>query len=75
VTASPALAVRDTGAAALLGVSPGLLRKWRLADRAAVALGRAPQGPPWRSLGGAVVYAVDELQAWLKRQPLGAVAP
>jgi len=64
-TVDPA-AWRERDAAHALGVSVGLLRKWRALDERAVALGRAPVNPPWKRLGGkAVVYPVTLVRKWL----------
>jgi hypothetical protein len=64
------VALREADAAQALGnVSVGLLRKWRAADEATVALGRDPAGPPWKRLGGTVVvYPVTALKKWLVTQ-------
>ena len=64
------VALREREAAAALGeISVGLLRKWRAQDESAVALGRAPAGPPWKRLGGTtVVYPVTLLRRWLVAQ-------
>jgi hypothetical protein len=53
--------VKDTEAAALLGLSPGTLRNWRTDD---VKAGRLwPQagngGLRWKKFGGAVRYLLD----------------
>jgi hypothetical protein len=49
--------VRTHEAARILGISPRTLEKYR-------CLG---SGPTFRKLGGRVVYAIDDLEAWTDR--------
>ena len=46
--------LRTHEAAALLGISPRTLEKYRCHG----------SGPTFRKLGGRVVYAIDDLEAW-----------
>ena len=64
--------VRTHEAARLLGISPRTLEKYRCHG----------SGPTFRKLGGRVVYAIDELEAWAERgtvastsDPRGSVLP
>ena len=64
--------VRTPEAARLLGISPRTLEKYRCHG----------SGPTFRKLGGRVVYAVDDLEAWAERgavtstsDPRGSVLP
>lgn len=64
--------VRTHEAARILGISPRTLEKYRCHG----------SGPTFRKLGGRVVYAVDDLQAWAERgavtstsDPRGTVLP
>lgn len=54
-TCRPLLTVHE--AAALLGLSPQTLNRWRCE--------RAGQGPPWIKLGGAVRYREADLTAYV----------
>ncbi len=51
---SPPRYVRTHEAARILGISPRTLEKYRCHG----------SGPTFRKLGGRVVYAVDDLEAW-----------
>ena len=53
-TPSPARYLRTHEAAQILGLSPRTLEKYRCHGT----------GPTFRKLGGRVVYAVEDLQAW-----------
>ncbi len=64
--------LRTREAAAFLGLSPRTLEKHRTYGT----------GPLFRKLGGCVVYAIDELEAWAERgtvastsDPRGSVLP
>lgn len=64
--------LRTREAAAFLGLSPRTLEKHRTYGT----------GPLYRKLGGRVVYAIDELEAWAERgtvastsDPRGSVLP
>ena len=64
--------VRTHEAARMLGISPRTLEKYRCHG----------SGPTFRKLGGRVVYAVDDLEAWAERgavtstsDPRGSVLP
>ena len=43
------------------GLAVRTLQKWRLFN----------EGPPYRKLGGAVRYALDQFEAWVATQPGG----
>lgn len=59
---SPAECAKDERwVAALLGVKPATLQKWR----------RRGQGPPYFRAGRAVRYWPAEVQAWARRQGYG----
>jgi len=49
--------VRTHDAARVLGISPRTLEKYRCHGN----------GPTFRKLGGRVVYAIDDLEAWANR--------
>ena len=51
--------------AELLNLKVATLRAWRLRG----------SGPPYRKLGSAVRYPLDELQDWLNKQPHGGSQP
>ena len=53
------MAVREDIMALMLGLSADTLSAWR----------KLKEGPPYRKLGGAVVYVVEEVRAWVKAQP------
>lgn len=46
----------DEVAAAIPGITKGTLAMWRYEHK----------GPPYRKLGRVVVYALDELEAWIE---------
>ncbi len=47
--------LNESQTAELLGISPATLRRWRWAG----------QGPAFRKLGGAVRYAMDDIEAYV----------
>lgn len=57
--------LNDVELANFLGVSVGLVRRWRL---------HAGEGPPFRKLGGCVRYSINDVHEWVSRQPLGGQA-
>jgi predicted DNA-binding transcriptional regulator AlpA len=54
-------AVTDVEAAAICGLKPSTLRKWRRQER----------GPRWHRYGRAIRYLLSELEQWQKAQPAG----
>tara|TARA_A100001391_G_scaffold65878_6_gene41541 strand:+ start:14390 stop:14671 length:282 start_codon:yes stop_codon:yes gene_type:complete len=72
IAALPPRFLRTKEAAEFLGLSPRTLEKHRTYGT----------GPAYRKLGGRVVYAVDDLEAWAERgavtstsDPRGTVLP
>jgi hypothetical protein len=62
--------VRTPAAAVLLGLSPRILEKHRIEGT----------GPIYRKLGGRVVYAIEDLDAWAalvvqSRSEVGGIVP
>ena len=56
----PAQFVRTEAAARILTIDPDTLEIWR----------QQRKGPKFRRVGNRVVYAVDDLVAWMKAHPL-----
>ena len=52
-------------AAALLGISPRTLRRWR----------QMREGPPWVPIGRKVVYRVQAVRAWLAGREAHGMGP
>ncbi|MGH7175226.1 MAG: helix-turn-helix transcriptional regulator [Minisyncoccia bacterium] len=53
--------LRTDAAARFLSLEPATLADWR---------GEVGRGPKFRKVGGRVVYAVEDLVAWMEQHPL-----